>query len=475
MNHPSAIQNPTHGAPRDARIAMHESLVRTAPRRPCPRSRPRRSSLVARARVALCRRSNAATADLDIFSLAQRQRAVYVVKPYLGLTRFSFLISPHVFALYIRYKPSSKFLRTYSRTGASESSSARRLTSSSECDVRAWEMRGGVYRAPWTCGLDAMTPTRRSMTMRDDRGGGDDGRDDDGRDDDDDDDDDGVGQRRCIYSSASSAALRPMSMREMLSSSTTSSSSCVMFYDVVMSPSSDGGVGELTARDEEEEARRRAALDAFESSVSALCGGCFDLDRCGDEDDMDDMERVVVDDEREEDEDDDDEDDDDGLGLRFPAGAFDQKHPRRSGGETRRGKTKSSQLAPRSRHRLRVHVRANTNSMTRIVVKTTAEKLDDGYKWRKYGNKWVRGASHPRAYYKCTSDGGVGVLQKHVEQLETKCSSTSASGVQKWYLVTYYGRTPDASQALLERLYERFRAKEREPSSCIGSVEMIAR
>ena len=326
-------------------------------------------------------------------------------------------------------------------------------------------MRGGVYRSPWTCGLDAMTTTHRSMTMRDRR-------------DDDDDDDahdarDGVGQRRCIYST-SSAALRS-SMREMLSVSSSSSSSCVMFYDVMMSPSGDGGVGELAARDEEEEERRRAALDAFESSVSALCGGCFDLDRCGDEDDMDDMERVVVDDEREEDEDDDDEDDDDGLGLRFPAGAFDQKHPRRSGGETRRGKTKSSQLAPRSRHRLRVHVRANTNSMTRIVVKTTAEKLEDGYKWRKYGNKWVRGASHPRAYYKCTSDGGVGVLQKHVEQLETKCSSTSASGVQKWYLVTYYGRTPDASQALLERLYERFRAKEREPSSCIGSVEMIAR
>ena len=324
--------------------------------------------------------------------------------------------------------------------------------------IIARAMRGGVYRSPWTCGLDAM------MTMRD-RGDDDDGDARDGR--------DGVGERRCIYST-SSAALRSMSMREMLSvsSSSSTSSSCVMFYDV-MSPSGDGGVGELAGRDEEEEARRRAALDAFESSVSALCGGCFDLDRCGDEDDMDDMERVVVDDEREEDEDDDDEYDDDGL--RFPAGAFDQEHPRRSGGETRHGKTKSSQLAPRSRHRLRVHVRTNTNSMTRIVVKTTAEKLDDGYKWRKYGNKWVRGASHPRAYYKCTSDGGVGVLQKHVEQLETKCSSTSAFGVQKWYLVTYYGRTPDASQALLERLYERFRAREREPSSCIGSVEMIAR
>ena len=61
-------------------------------------------------------------------------------------------------------------------------------------------MRGGVYRSPWTCGLDAMTTTHRSMTMRD------------RRDDDDDDDDahdarDGVGQRRCIYST-SSAALR---------------------------------------------------------------------------------------------------------------------------------------------------------------------------------------------------------------------------------------------------------------------------
>ena len=108
MNHPSAIQNPTNDAPRDARIAdrtTHESLVDVLV--------ARRSSLVTRAYVALCRRSNhRATADLDIFSLAQR--AVDVVKT---LTRFSFLISPHVFALYIRYKPSSRFLRTYSLHG----------------------------------------------------------------------------------------------------------------------------------------------------------------------------------------------------------------------------------------------------------------------------------------------------------------------------------------------------------------------
>lgn len=55
----------------------------------------------------------------------------------------------------------------------------------------------------------------------------------------------------------------------------------------------------------------------------------------------------------------------------------------------------------------------------RIIVQTTSEVdlLDDGYRWRKYGQKVVKGNPHPRSYYKCTSSGCN--VRKHVERAST--------------------------------------------------------
>ncbi|KAJ7567092.1 hypothetical protein O6H91_02G131900 [Diphasiastrum complanatum] len=55
----------------------------------------------------------------------------------------------------------------------------------------------------------------------------------------------------------------------------------------------------------------------------------------------------------------------------------------------------------------------------RVVVQTTSDVdiLDDGYRWRKYGQKVVKGNPHPRSYYKCTNIGCP--VRKHVERAPT--------------------------------------------------------
>ncbi|GAB2274986.1 hypothetical protein Dimus_009756 [Dionaea muscipula] len=70
-------------------------------------------------------------------------------------------------------------------------------------------------------------------------------------------------------------------------------------------------------------------------------------------------------------------------------------------------------------------------SESRVVVETVSavDVVDDGYRWRKYGQKMVKGNRNPRSYYRC-SNGGC-PAKKHVER---------ASHDPKVVIATYEGQ-----------------------------------
>nr|QGQ64062.1 WRKY transcription factor 39 [Santalum album] len=102
--------------------------------------------------------------------------------------------------------------------------------------------------------------------------------------------------------------------------------------------------------------------------------------------------------------------------TRVGMGVNDEPNPKRRS-------TESGTSEPASSHK--------TVTESKIIVQTRSEVdlLDDGYRWRKYGQKIVKGNHHPRSYYKCTNSGCN--VRKHVER---------ATADPKAVITTYEGK-----------------------------------
>ncbi|KAL9267213.1 putative WRKY transcription factor 4 [Drosera capensis] len=68
---------------------------------------------------------------------------------------------------------------------------------------------------------------------------------------------------------------------------------------------------------------------------------------------------------------------------------------------------------------LEVALSHKTVTEPKIILETRSEVdlLDDGYRWRKYGQKVVKGNPNPRSYYKCTTTSCN--VRKHIERSHT--------------------------------------------------------
>ncbi|KAF5735831.1 WRKY transcription factor 75 [Tripterygium wilfordii] len=75
-------------------------------------------------------------------------------------------------------------------------------------------------------------------------------------------------------------------------------------------------------------------------------------------------------------------------------------------------------------------------------TRSQVDILDDGYRWRKYGQKAVKNNKFPRSYYRCTHQGCN--VKKQVQRL------SNDEGI----VVTTYEGAPEATRGTYKELYK---------------------
>ncbi|KAF5196190.1 Wrky transcription factor [Thalictrum thalictroides] len=63
------------------------------------------------------------------------------------------------------------------------------------------------------------------------------------------------------------------------------------------------------------------------------------------------------------------------------------------------------QMMMKSDHKKKVIEKKFRNPRYAFQTRSQVDILDDGYRWRKYGQKAVKNNKHPRSYYRCTHQG----------------------------------------------------------------------